>query len=391
LTLDLPVIELNGITWNHTRGYLPMVASAQRFAEMSGEVLIRWAVHSLQEFAHASLRTLCERYDLLVIDHPATGEPTARTCLLPLDEYVPTDFLREQANNSVGRSYESYGHDGHQWALAIDAAAPVSGFRADLLQRAGASVPRTWRELLELARRGLVVLPCVAVDSLMHFYMVCSALGEEPFREPRAVVSEQTGVRALTLLRELVSLCHPDCLSANPIAVWERLASSESAAYCPFAYGYSNYSRCGYGIHAIQFGGLVEFDNRGRCHSTLGGAGLAISARCKHKEMAVHYVQFVAGARCQRRLYFDSGGQPGHRGAWVDAEVNRRSGDFFRNTLATLDEAHLRPRFHGYLHFQNKGSQVVHEYLRRGGSEKAVIAQLNRVFDAARGRDEALI
>jgi multiple sugar transport system substrate-binding protein len=27
-------IRLTGITWNHTRGYTPMVATAQRFCEM---------------------------------------------------------------------------------------------------------------------------------------------------------------------------------------------------------------------------------------------------------------------------------------------------------------------------------------------------------------------
>jgi multiple sugar transport system substrate-binding protein len=378
------MIELNGITWNHTRGYLPMVASAQRFGEMTGEVLIRWDARSLQEFANAPLKVLSRRYDLLVIDHPAIGEAAEDACLLPLDEHFPASFLREQADNSVGRSFESYGHAAHQWALAIDAAAPVSGCRQDLLNRAGVVVPRTWAELLELARGGLVVGQFLAVDSLMHFYMLCGALGEEPFHTSCSVVSDETGVRALAMLRELLLLCGLECLNENPIAVWERLASSESAAYCPFAFGYSNYARCGYGDHQIQFGGLVELDGQDRCRSTLGGAGLAISARCRYKEMAVRYAQFVAGEGCQRSLYFDSGGQPGHRAAWTDVEVNRRSGNFFRNTLATLDEAYLRPRFKGYLHFQDKGSRVVHEYLRRGEGEKTVIAQLNQILDAAR-------
>ena len=33
--------ELRGITWQHTRGYLPMVATAQRFSELHPDVQIR--------------------------------------------------------------------------------------------------------------------------------------------------------------------------------------------------------------------------------------------------------------------------------------------------------------------------------------------------------------
>jgi hypothetical protein len=37
---------------------------------------------------------------------------------------VAANFLRDLAQASVGRSYESYWHAGHLWALPIDAAAP---------------------------------------------------------------------------------------------------------------------------------------------------------------------------------------------------------------------------------------------------------------------------
>jgi multiple sugar transport system substrate-binding protein len=34
------MIELTGITWNHTRGYLPMISTAQRFSELHPEISI---------------------------------------------------------------------------------------------------------------------------------------------------------------------------------------------------------------------------------------------------------------------------------------------------------------------------------------------------------------
>ena len=166
-----------------------------------------------------------------------------------------------------------------------------------------------------------------------------------------------------------------ECASLNPIAVWEQLSSGDSAAFCPFAYGYSNYARPGYAKHIVEFGGLIEIDGR-RCRSTLGGAGLAISSRCEQPAAALDYCRFVASPACQARLYFESGGQPAHRQAWLDAEANRRSNQFFQNTLATLDEAWLRPRWHGYLDFQDAAAPIVRECIWRGGDAGAAIDRL---------------
>ncbi|NBU65362.1 MAG: carbohydrate ABC transporter substrate-binding protein, partial [Chloroflexia bacterium] len=49
---------LRGIAWNHTRGYLPMVASAQRFQELHPDVEIVWEKRSLQAFADQPIQVL---------------------------------------------------------------------------------------------------------------------------------------------------------------------------------------------------------------------------------------------------------------------------------------------------------------------------------------------
>ena len=216
----------------------------------------------------------------------------------------------------------------------------------------------------------------------MNFYMLCLALGAEPFGSGSQLVDEAAGVSALTMLKQLVALCDPECLNRNPIAVWELLARSETVAYCPFAYGYSNYARAGYAEHVLEFGGLVRLDQGPRLRSTLGGAGLAVSARCEQVEEAMRYCEYVAGGGCQATLYFESGGQPGHRGAWVDGEVNRRCAGFFAKTLATLDEAYLRPRFDGYLEFQDAAGPIVREFLRGGGEASAAMEELNTLWRA---------
>ena len=361
-------ILLKGITWGHSRGFLPVVATAQRFHETHPDVRVEWSIRSLQEFADFSIVDLAQRYDLLVIDHPFSGHAAEGGILAPIDDWVSSDFLADQAANSVGQSHASYFYGGHQWALAIDTATPISGWRADLLKRQHATPPTTWEDLLALAKRGLVAVPGIPIDSLMHFYMFCIASGSEPFTKSDAVIDEAVGVRALEMQRELMSLCDPKCLSMNPIAIWELLAAGDTVAYCPFAYGYSNYSRAGYAKNVLSTGGLMD-----RFRSTLGGAGLAISAGCKHKDVAAEYARYVASAECQSTLYFDSGGQPGHAAAWSNEEVNRRSNNFFANTVNTLREAYLRPRFKGYLDFQDHAGSIVHRFLTGGGSAKATV------------------
>jgi multiple sugar transport system substrate-binding protein len=90
----------------------------------------------------------------------------------------------------------------------------------------------------------------------------------------------------------------------------------------------------------------------------------------------------------QSGIYFEAGGQPGHRTAWVDVEVNRQSGGFFEKTLRTLDEAYVRPRFDGYLHFQEAAGLIVHRYLSHGGDSGTVMEQLNVLLRRSQGGDE---
>ena len=366
---------LSGITWNHTRGFLPMVATAQRFGEVHPGVEIRWEKRSLQAFADAPLADLAARFDLMVIDHPSIGEAAHAGLLVPLDEHLTAGFLADLAANTVGGSHASYLYDGHQYALAIDAATPVAGWREDLI--AAADLPRTWEELLALARRGLVTVPAIPIDSLMNIFMLANALGAEPFTDPAHVIpSAEAGRDALRLLRELVDISAPGSLERNPIRTWQLLATSDRVAYCPFAYGYSNYSRAGYADHRITTGGLVSLHGRA-LRSTLGGAGLAISRRCEHLNDAVAYAEYVASAATQRALYTFSGGQPGHRGAWLDDAANEHTADFFRNTLPTLDDAWIRPRWPGFIAFQDEASTLVHRYLIEGGDETQVLDHMD--------------
>jgi len=373
-------IILKGITWDHSRGYCPMVATAQRFLETHPYVKIEWTKRSLQDFADEHIDKLAVKYDLLVIDHPWAGYIADTGIILPLNKYLPALFLEDQETHSVGKSYESYNFDGNQFALAIDASTPVASSRPDLIKKLNISLPRTFEELLELADKGLVTMPGIPIDTLMNYYMICCMLGEEPFQGEEFVVSKSTGTKALEMLKDLADRLNPEFFNWNPIRVYEAMTTTDNFAYCPWAYGYSNYSKNGYALKILEYHNLIK-DNKDKPYrSTLGGTGLAISANCKHIKIAIEYAMLVANPTSQSTLYFDNGGQPGHRKAWEDKDVNEKSANFFKSTLKTLDNAFLRPRYNGYMHFQDNAGIIIQKYLKNGGNPSQVLFTLNKIY-----------
>jgi multiple sugar transport system substrate-binding protein len=375
---------LRGMTWDHSRGYVPMVATSQRFHELHPDVDIDWTKRSLQAFADKPLAELAELFDLLVIDHPWVGCAGESGCLLDLANHLSGDFLAIHAANSVGKSFESYRFNGGLWALAIDAAAPVSANRPDLLEKAGVNLPQTWDDVISLGRMGLVCCPSIPLDVYGNFLNICVSDGEPIFPSDEEVVFRSAGLRALERLRELVSIVPAQFFALNPIQTCELMTQTDDFAYCPFTYGYSNYARDGYAPNVIKFGRVVRLRDDVEPSTMLGGTGLAISAKCKSPETALEYLKFVGKPETQRGLYFTAGGQPADRTAWLDSEINEAASGHFADTLPSLDRAFLRPRYPGYVAFQDRAGAPIHTFVREGGNPDKVLDTLNKLYRESR-------
>lgn len=371
---------LKGMTWGHSRGIVPLQAFAQRFNQLYPDIEVQWRQRTLQEFADYPIEKLTETYDLLIIDHPWVGCAAATNCVLPLDEHLSREYLDNQAENQVGGSHDSYRYGGHQWALAIDAAAPVPSFRKDLLDKNRQQVPASWTEVMELARMGKVAAPAIPIDLLMNFYMFCQVHGQEPFQQKEQVIDRKTGLKALQTMKEFYSLLDRRMFDANPIRVAEMMSMTNDFWYCPFAYGYSNYSRDGYSKYLLTYGNLVSFDGTKKLRSTIGGTGLAVSAFSAFKEEALLFVEMIVSETNQSTEYALNGGQPGHRKAWIDERTNYITRNYFRNTLESLDESYMRPRYHGYLHFQDHAGDPIRDYMMGEGSPQQVLETIDSLY-----------
>jgi multiple sugar transport system substrate-binding protein len=379
-------VELRGITWDHERGRDPLLATANAFERETG-IRVSWTARTLQEFADAPIPLLAEAYDLLVLDHPHIGEVVATGALLPLDELLDPAFVDDQARSSVGPSHASYEWDGHLWALAIDAAGHVSAYRPDLLERLGAGPPATWDDVWELDARartaGMAIsLPNKAVDTIAALLTLLANAGTDPYAggeriAPRPLAREQLGV-----LMRLTAASPPDAFGWNPILLLDHMAEHDDVVYSPILFGYSNYSRPGFRRNLLRFGPVPGL--RG---GVIGGAGLAVSARCAHPDAARAYAQYVASGEIQRTLYVDAGGQPGHRSAWLDAHANEIASGYFAATLPGLDAGYLRPRYDGALSVQNEGGDAVWEFLRSGGDADGLLDRLDALYRRSLGRD----
>jgi len=386
----MSAVILNGITWGHSRGITPLLALSQRYSELHPSVEIRWKKRTLQEFADYPIEKLTREYDLLIIDHPWVGCAAATGCVLPLNEYLPADYLDDQLRHSAGASHISYYYGGSQWALAIDAATPAASFRKDLLDRHKTPVPDTWEALLALAREGKCALPAIPIDILMNFYTFCLAHQGSLFTGNEEITAEETGVQAIETMKQLYGLLNKEMFAYNPIAVAERMSNTDDYWYCPFAYAYSNYAREGYATHRLEYSDVVSF-NGVKLRTTIGGTGLSVSAYTKNRDVALDFAQMAVSATCQRTMYVQHGGQPGHRSAWTDTTANLLTGGFFDAVLPVMDNGYMRPRYNGYLYFQDHAGNPLQQCLINNGDSKKTLDEMNKIYRSSLVREHKKI
>jgi multiple sugar transport system substrate-binding protein len=377
--------QLKGMTWSDPRGYDPVVAAAEAFAKTRPGISIAWDKRSLQGFETTPVDELAARYDLMVIDHPHVGSVADQGCLLPFETHANEDALAELANQSVGRSFQSYFLHGRQWALPIDAAAQVQAHRADLSPRVD-----HWADVIRKAEDGLVIWPLRPPHVLMSFCTLAANLGHPCATSFGDLIDATTGLKVLAAMCAVSRHMDEAFYTMDPIAVLDELAQSGRYHLAPLVYLYKGYANEGYRSNRIHFTDMPVLGRNGPLGSALGGTGIAISANTAHPELCTEFALWLAGAECQSGLYARANGQPGNALAWSSAAVNAPVLDAYYNTRLTHETAWLRPRHDGYVQFQEEGSETVSHVLRGRLDPDAAIARLNQRFRASfKGRSTA--
>lgn len=391
---------LRGITWDHPRGYAALAELARLDAGADGRygavpAPLTWHRQPLAGFESTPIADLARRYDLLVIDHPGLGAAT--TALHPLGELFRPPELAAWAAATVGPSQRSYRYAGHQWALPVDAATQVCVVRPDLMD--GRPPPATWPEAAALARETRLALVLGGPHALLSLLAICAAQGAPPVAEaddgtPAGGFADDAATRdavllGLGLLAGVWAHTDQPLAAGNPIDVLEAMAAGDAAAgdvpaCAPLVYGYVTYSEPGRRAHPLTACDAPAWWPGGPPGSVLGGTGVAVSRRVAGADLpaARAHVRRLLTVPVQTELVPRAGGQPALRAAWESGAVNAACGGFYRRTRATLDQAWVRPRFAGWIAFQDRGSAIVREGLRDRAAPRDVLRGLRSAFDA---------
>lgn len=384
---------IRGISWDHPRGFDCLAANVPAFESANPDIEVIWERRSLKQFGEQPIDMLAEHYDLIVLDHPFVGHGSASGCLVDITPIIGRDAVNAMLDDSVGKSSASYHWEGGVYGLPTDAAAQVASYRPDLLRELGRDVPGNFAETIALAKAATadgktIATPACPTDAMCLVLSFTANLGEPLGDEPGRFWDRQALVEALAHIEELVGASHPSSLGWNPIQTYEAMSTTDDIAYVPFAFGYSNFSRLGV-TKPILFTDVAGPGRDPKAGALLGGAGCAVTKSATDYEAIGRYLRFVHDPAHQRGAYFDEGGQPGSRTAWLDERVNERSQNFFRDTLETLDKSFLRPRFAGFLDFFEEGGEIVHAHLRGACSREVAIDRLAEHYDRSVGLEAA--
>lgn len=369
--MTLPT-TLRGITWRHSRGYVPVVAGSACYEDRwHGDVRVEWDQRSLWDFGEGSLAAVAERYDLLVIDHPLVGDAVDAGLLAQLP---PAALPRD----AVGESQRSYDYAGGPWVLALDAACQVATWRSDLMHAADVAVPETVDDVINLPASVAVAMPMAPVDLWCTWLSLCASLDGHPFANPDRVVSRDIADQASDMLARLVRRAGQHWLGVNPIAVLRQMSSCDGPAYVPFTFGYSNYARAGFCERRLTWGPAPATGSPSR--TALGGAGIAVSARGAHVDVAIDVAAWLASPACQAGPYLEAGGQPAHRAAWTSLVAAELADGYFADTLPALERAFSRPTLPGMTEFQTAAGEQLFEALRDGRVGVTQIAAIDAAW-----------
>lgn len=372
---------VKGISWDHPRGYQPLRATAELWKQQTG-VTINWDVRTLQEFGDFPIEKLIDIYDFIIIDHPYMGEASSKKLLVPLDKYLPKDFLNIQQQLSVGPSYKSYEYVGNMYALPVDAAAQVAACRKDIIDGINWTIPTETTGLKVAAsllpKKYCIAVPLCPTDIWCVFLSLCAQYSNGNFFSGSGVDID-AGQWALEQIRDWRSFIHKASFEMNPIQMLSQMASNDEIIYCPFTFGYTNYSRRKSASKIVNFIDVPRFKNN-NVTSLLGGAGIAVSYKTQHLTECIDFIRYILSPQIQQTVYFQNEGQPALLNVWTDEQCNEDSSDFFKNTLFTMQYAYVRPRIPNFNVFQEKAADLIHELALNQSTPVKGVVLLNNLF-----------
>lgn len=378
-------MELRGITWDHARGYDPLLAVSAAFSRLHPDVTVSWKKRSLKDFGDYPISKLAEDYDLIMIDHPFMADALKEKLLVVLNDHLTPGYLDKLADEQVGPSLDSYCVDGQYQALPVDAATQVAAANMELISNAGAEIPKTFEEVFALHAKmgnGSVGAAMAPTDIFSTYMSMVAQLSGTVYFDKETGIDKDIGMQAAEYLYRLKDISAPECFEMNPINLLDEMAERGRIAYTPYLYGYTNYSREGFRPHLLKFWDAPLLRKDAQVSTQLGGVGIAISSNINKEKLknAVAYAEYLASPEIQSGIYTQANGQPAARSAWENAKNDAMTHGFFSQTLHTLDMAFLRPKVPHWNVFQEEAGMVLHRQMKERRPHEEIVQTFNSLY-----------
>ena len=215
-------------------------------------------------------------------------------------------------------------------------------------------------------------------DCLCSFLSITAQWGSPITENNPLLVSTEVGIKALEMIRSMRDQFHPNVLDWNPIALYDHMSTENDIVYSPLAFCYTNYARDAFRQNLLHFHTAPEIKN-----AVLGGAGIAVTASCKEPQIAADFAAWICSNTIQSSIYVNAQGQPGNKFAWEDVAANKLTHNFFSNTLATLSNAYVRPRYQGWPKFQQWLGEKIHAFLVNDTPPELLLKELQEEYCAS--------
>lgn len=375
------------LCWGHRRAVDPLQAIARAFAIERPDLRLVIDVRPLSDFEHQGMASVAEHYDLIVYDHPFSGDIASGSLFVPLEDRFPDQLGAGADALYMGPSLASYRFAGHVWGAPIDAATQHAAYRADLLAAAGESVPVSWQDVVSmghrLRRRGLWLgLAVHTPHALLTIGALMSNAGKPWTTDPTQPlqVDREALVDAYEAVRSLLTLCPPEALAWNSIDLHDAMVTRDDIVYTPCVYGYATYAEADQRqrLSFANFAGAVPPHAAG---SAIGGTAVGLSSRTPQRASALALIAFLLKQPIQDDLIPSHHGQPAFASAWHRPDNDARFNGYYTAVAESMHTAWIRPRHPGYIPFQNQAGRVVADALRQGQPAREVAIAVQGLAD----------
>ena len=96
------MIHLQGMAFDHPRGFAPMRATSEKFQVSNPDLRISWDARSLKDFEDYPIEKLAEKYDLIMMDHPFIGSGVKAKRSSHSTNMYPRNTLRTKQGTASG-------------------------------------------------------------------------------------------------------------------------------------------------------------------------------------------------------------------------------------------------------------------------------------------------